>query len=302
MIEGTGAVILAAGVSSISKTDMLKQELDTLRQSGVSPIVVVTGHDELIVRKELVHRKVLFVENPDYKTTKMFRSIQLGLKKLKNQCSSALIVNADSPSFSAETIRALFGSEKDLLFPMHDGKPGHPFSISMKKLDDVLSYDGDRGIQGMMKKGLIKAALIEVNDPGIHMEANEEEDLIRIMEYQKDIILSESIRPEITLSLSRTEGFFGEELAALLSEIDECRSMNAACKKLNMAYSRGWKMIKKAEEMLGCRLIQKQTGGTRGGGSALTEEGRKHLNNYENIRRRIVDFAEKTVGRIYGRK
>ncbi len=299
MSEGTGAVILAAGVSSISKTDMLKQELDTLRQSGVSPIVVVTGHDESIVRKELAHRKVLFVENPEYKTTKMFKSIQLGLKKLKAKCGSALIVNGDSPSFSAETIKALSGSEQDLLFPMHDGKPGHPFSISMKKLNEILSYDGDRGIQGMMKKGLIKAALIEVDDPGIHMEAKEEEDLIRIMEYQKDMILSEPIRPEITLSLSRTEGFFNEDLAALLSEIDECRSMNAACKKLNMAYSRGWKMIKKAEEMLGCSLIQKQTGGTRGGGSMLTEEGRRHLNNYGKIRKEIVDFAEKTVRRIY---
>ena len=299
MKRKTGAVILAAGISDISKTGMLKQELDTLREAGVAPIAVVIGHDEEGVRKELAHRKVIFVENPRYKTTKMFASIQLGLKALKGHCDRVIIVNGDSPSFSKATLLAISEVDNELTFPMHEGKPGHPFCIDMEQLDNLLSYDGRNGIQGMMKKGLIKAGLVSVDDPGIHMEAKEEKSLRKVLKYQQDVIQSDPIRPEISFSLSRADQFFSEELAALLREIDKCHSMNNACKDLNMAYSRGWKMIKKAEEMLGCSLITKQVGGSKGGGSVLTEEGRRHLSNYEDLREEIIAFAQKVVGDKY---
>ena len=295
MKNKTGAVILAAGTSDISKTEMLKTELDTLREAGISPIAVVTGHEEEIIRKELAHRKVIFVENPRYRTTRMFTSIQLGVEALRGLCDKALIVNADSPSFSAATAVTLSESSQELSFPMHEGKPGHPFCIHMDKVDAILDYDGERGIQGMMKKNLIKAGLVEVKDPGIHLEAKEEESLAKVLKYQQDLIMSEPVRAELRLCLARSDVFFDEDLEALLREIDECHSMNMACSNLNMAYSRGWKMIKKAEEKLGCSLIAKQTGGSRGGGSALTEDGRKHLENYEKIRKETVAFAEKMV-------
>ena len=52
--KGTGAVILAAGKSEymeelrplmkVGRTTMIQREIDTLRQAGISPIVVVTGY------------------------------------------------------------------------------------------------------------------------------------------------------------------------------------------------------------------------------------------------------------------
>lgn len=299
-VEGkTGAVILAAGISGISKGTMLRQELDTLREAGISPIVVVTGHEEENVRKELAHRKVIFVENPDYRTTRMFRSIQLGLNALSGKCARTLIVNGDAPSFSVDTVLALAAADHELTFPMYGGKPGHPFCVDMDQLDRILSYDGERGIQGMMRKGLICAGLIEVEDPGIHMEAREDDSLAQIIRYQQESIMSCPIRPELKLSLARAKCFFDEDLAALLLEIDQCHSLNTACKNLNIAYSRSWKMLKKAEEMLGCPLITKQVGGARGGGSVLTEEGRAKLEAYQQLRREVLAFAEKAAERLF---
>lgn len=291
----TGAVILAAGISGISKTEMLGQELDTLREMGIAPIVVVTGHEEEDVRRKLAHRKVIFVENPDYKTTKMFASIQLGLKEVDGLCERTLIVNGDSPSFSNETIVAISRAEGALTFPMHEGKPGHPFCINMDQLEKILSYDGHGGIQGMMKKGLIKAELVSVNDPGIHMDAKDEKALEEVIRYQKETIKSKPIRAEVTIGIARDDIFFDEDLAALLREVDSSHSMNNACKELGMAYSRAWKMIKKAEEMLGCDLVTKQVGGSGGGGSVLTEEGARYLTKYEKAKDKIIDFAEKAI-------
>lgn len=299
MEEKTGAVILAAGISGISKTAMLRQELDTLREAGISPIAVVTGHEEEEVRRELAHRKVIFVENPAYRTTRMFRSIQLGLEALAGKCAKALIVNGDAPSFSADTVLALAGADHELTFPVHDGKPGHPFCLDMGLREEILSYEGRKGIQGMMRKGLLRAGLIEVDDPGIHMEAKEEESLAEVIHYQQETLRSRPIHPELKLSLARSDRFFDEELADLLREIDQCHSLNTACKNRNMAYSRGWKMLKRAEEMLGVALITKQVGGARGGGSVLTEEGREKLQAYEELRRKVIAFAEKEAKRLF---
>lgn len=294
-----GAVILAAGASGISKGDMLKREIDTLRDGDISPIAVVTGHDEEDVRRTLSHRRVIFVTNGDYENTRMFDSIKLGLDALDKRCAKALIVHADAPSFSVETVRSLMNASGDMVFPVHRGRAGHPFSVDMTKLDAVLSYDGKDGIQGLLKRDIIKATFIDVDDPGIHMKAREAVGLEDVMRYQKSVIMSRPVRCEIGFSLSRAHAFFDEDLAALLMEIEKSGSMNSACKSLNMAYSRGWKKMKKAEEMLGCSLIKKQIGGRGGGGSALTEEGKKHLKKYEDIRKAIVDFAERAVREQY---
>ena len=294
----TGAVILTAGKSAVPKGDLLGKELDTLREAGISPIVVVTGYEEDGVRRMLAHRKVQFVSNPDHSKASMFNSIRLGLGKIKGQCGRALIVNGDTPLFSRETIEALSSVSADAVFPDYRGRTGHPFCLDMRIADRIMEYEGSGGIRGMIRDGLITPQNIPVEDPGIHMEADGEESLKEAVRYQKEVVLSDPVRAEIGFGIARRNVFFDEDLAALLKEIDRCRSMNRACRKLGMAYSRAWKMIRRAEEMLGRRLVQKQAGGSGGGGSVLTEEGQKMLAGYLKTREDIQQYAEASLKRF----
>ena len=88
----TGAIILAAGKSDsieelkpmmkLGKTTMIQKVIDTLRQAGVTPIVVVTGYQAEELERHIAHRGAVCVRNKKYETSQMFDSICLGLKRI----------------------------------------------------------------------------------------------------------------------------------------------------------------------------------------------------------------------------
>lgn len=53
---------------------------------------------------------------------------------------------------------------------------------------------------------------------------------------------------------------FGHGREALLKAIEECESLNAAAKKLNMSYRAAWGRLKASEERMGCKLVERQRG------------------------------------------
>lgn len=295
----TGAIVLAAGESQISNIPMLKQELDTLRKAGISPVVVVTGHNKEEVMKDLVHRKVIFVNNPRFKTTGMLKSIQLGLSQLKGDCDKAIIVPADVPTFHSATLKQVVEAEGELVIPCHKGEKGHPLCVDMACADVILNYKGREGMRGIIEKSKLKTETVDVGDPGILLEADSKKSLKKAMKYQEDTLRATPIGVSIDVGLGRTESFFNEEFVSLLKEIESCESMNRACKNLDMAYSRGWKMVKFAEEQLGFALTEKQTGGANGGGSGLTVKGKNYIEKYEKLHKMIEKYAKKNYEKIF---
>ena len=76
------------------------------------------------------------------------------------------------------------------------------------------------------------------------------------------------------------ERCFGPGVAALLEGVEEKRSLRAAAMAMEMAYSKAWRIIRRAEEAFGCKLLQSTTGGKNGGGAALTTEGAELIKAY----------------------
>jgi molybdate transport repressor ModE-like protein len=85
---------------------------------------------------------------------------------------------------------------------------------------------------------------------------------------------------EVVLSSAREQ---------LLKEIEKEGSINKAAKKLGISYKKAWLLIKNMEDRLGFPILEKKRGGKEGGGSKLTAEGKKLLENYRNI---IKSFTE----------
>lgn len=98
---------------------------------------------------------------------------------------------------------------------------------------------------------------------------------------------------KITFLDDNNEKFFGEGPARLLCGIEETGSLRAAAMSMDMAYTKALKLVRNAENALGCALIRRSTGGRNGGGSALTAEGKEWLRRYEAYRDACIQANSK---------
>ena len=89
---------------------------------------------------------------------------------------------------------------------------------------------------------------------------------------------------KITFYDDEGQKFFGEGPCQLLRGIEETGSLRAAALSMEMAYSKAMRLLKNAEKALGFPLTMRTTGGSGGGGSVLTPEGKEWLTRYEAYR------------------
>ncbi|EOH98844.1 ModE molybdate transport repressor domain-containing protein [Enterococcus moraviensis ATCC BAA-383] len=85
----------------------------------------------------------------------------------------------------------------------------------------------------------------------------------------------EAFNYTLNLKLRTNRIFFGPGVVELLQRITQTGSLNTAAKQMRMSYNKAWRMIKKAEEELGYPLVNKSVGGSNGGGSTVTEQGKQ---------------------------
>jgi len=85
---------------------------------------------------------------------------------------------------------------------------------------------------------------------------------------------------------------FGSGLARLLDSIDRLGSLSEAARDTKISYRRAWDLVKEAETGLGRRLIEPRAGGTGGGGSTLSEEGRRLLEVFTTLSREVAAYAD----------
>ena len=92
-----------------------------------------------------------------------------------------------------------------------------------------------------------------------------------------------------------------EEMKANLVEyIEKTGSIQEACLEMGLSYSKGARMIKMAEKQLGFKLLERRVGGSGGGGSRLTDEGRDLLKKYRQLTLRVQQDADRAFAEIFG--
>ncbi|MDO4491720.1 MAG: LysR family transcriptional regulator [Lachnospiraceae bacterium] len=99
-------------------------------------------------------------------------------------------------------------------------------------------------------------------------------------------------RVKTKLILQNREDFFGPGMSRLLHLIDEHGSIAAAAKEMEMAYSKAWKMLRKAEKGVAFPLILREKGGKTGGGSKLTKEGKEFIELYDEMQVELKNYCE----------
>lgn len=80
------------------------------------------------------------------------------------------------------------------------------------------------------------------------------------------------------------EKVFGEGPWKLLVLVDKLGSLNKASIEMKMSYSKTMNIIKNCETLLNIKLLEREIGGSQGGGSKLTKEGKELVERYERFR------------------
>lgn len=203
-----------------------------------------------------------------------------------------LVLPVEYPAFADKTLEQLLVCEHSAV-PVYEEQPGWPRSI-------VMDADLD---EPQNAEDLLDTTNVEhlfTDDPGITYSLLEENGVDHISQYLKDRWNATTLHFRNKLVISREEDFFGPGVYDLLKYIDETGSIQAAAAKMNMSYSKGWKIINRAEKELGFRFLNRCNGGKNGGSSTITPEGRVFMERYhamvEDMRRMTQNFFDVYFG------
>ena len=125
--------------------------------------------------------------------------------------------------------------------------------------------------------------------------------MVKQTEERKDIGQTGAapIRPRLKVQIAGTEPFFGPGVRMLLLHIRTEGSVREACEKMGLSYSKGRKLLDRAERELGYAIVERIHGGKNGGGACLSEEGIRFLEKYERFEQELTEEAEEKFRKIF---
>lgn len=184
----TAAIILAAGSSSrmgagrhklllpLGDRPVLAHVIGTTLASPARPIIIVLGHQALLVRASLANYAtdptITIIDNPDY-LQGMSTSLQIGLQTLTHTLSphtfdSALVMLGDQPLITAHLIDALLAarqaSKKRIVAPLYDGKRGNPIIFDASLFPELMEVTGDEGGRSVIERHRQDLATVELGN------------------------------------------------------------------------------------------------------------------------------------------
>jgi len=78
--------------------------------------------------------------------------------------------------------------------------------------------------------------------------------------------------------------------ALLLEHIDRLGSIAAAARAMRLGYRNAWLWVEAVNRLAPAPVVEKTAGGAGGGHARLTEEGRKVVTEYKDLRARFQEF------------
>ena len=98
---------------------------------------------------------------------------------------------------------------------------------------------------------------------------------------------------KIWLETSDHVGVLGDKKCSLLRKIEETGSLTDAVKKSGLTYRKTWDNLRKIENKLGFHLIKPTRGGTDGGNTVLTPEGKIIIAAFEKFHAEYDSIIQK---------
>lgn len=182
-----GGVVLAAGRSTragaankllhpIAGVPMVRHAVQHVLSAGVSPVVVVLGHEADAVRAVLEDLPVAFVHNPDF-ACGMGTSVAAGVAALaERDVSAALIALGDMPWIRPNDLRRLVdthtpGTAHLVVVPVAGAgqrrRRGNPVLWPRRSFGGLMALTGDRGGRDLLAAEPGTVLEVPVDDVGV---------------------------------------------------------------------------------------------------------------------------------------
>lgn len=181
VVRRVTAVVLSAGESQRmgetkqllrwGATNLLGQTLANLLDSMVTDILVVTGHETDAVTAIAAEMGVKSVVNPDYASGEMLSSLKVALNHLPDKGSAVLVVLADQPMVTTETIDQIlltyWQGASGIIAPTYRGRRGNPVLIDGQFRAELLSLPQGAAPRLLLERHPDSLFLVEVNTPTV---------------------------------------------------------------------------------------------------------------------------------------
>lgn len=294
----TGAIILAASKSrddtfsplvKLEGMSVIRRIVITLKQVGISPILIITGEQASEIEKEVAQMQVITLHDETYRESYMFEQLCIGLRYMDGLCDRAFILPAKFPTFLSHTIEKMMEEDALCIRPSFQGRSGHPLLLHKQLFPDILSYSGEHGLRAALAQPKIMAhtVFVPISDSGTILTAKEMKQNL----YSTDSPENFPIYASAELTLHREISFFTEETARFLTLIEHNGSIQSACRQMQISYSKGLQIIKRAEKRLPFPILHTRIGGASGGSSTLTSEAADFLHRFTKMQEKLKTYT-----------
>lgn len=150
----------------------LEHIVETIQQTDIQNIVVVTGAQAEEIQKQLAHLNVIWIQNQQWQTTHMLESLTCGLKAIPDH-HTVIHWPVDCIGITANDLKKLMDApEAPFAVLANQGIPGHPLRISPENVQKLKS--GNHQAQSLrefvdlntcLKIEAQSDALMNCNDP-----------------------------------------------------------------------------------------------------------------------------------------
>jgi molybdenum cofactor cytidylyltransferase len=192
-IEHTAGIILAAGQST--RYGSPKQLLDwhgkpfvrhiaeTALQSGLDPVIVVTGPHHTEIEVSLADLPIKVVQNTNYSQGQS-SSIKAGLQAVPDKNGACIFLLADQPQIPPEVIRALTEAHSRELSPIIaplvlEERRANPVLFDKITFPDLLKLEGDTGGRAIFSK--YRVEYLPWHDDRLLFDVDKPEDYQRLV-------------------------------------------------------------------------------------------------------------------------
>lgn len=204
------AIVLAAGLSRrmgeknkllqpVGSMTVLERVLAALSRSGLSSIVVVTGHEaervQAVVAGLDAAARVRCVHNPDY-AEGLSTSLRVGIAALsagggagpgQAACDGALICLGDMPRVTSAHVEALLAAfdpsdGRELIVPTYNGQRGNPVLWSSRYFPELQQLQGDSGARSLLERHADVLCYVPMPDDGVTIDVDTPDALKRVQD------------------------------------------------------------------------------------------------------------------------
>lgn len=272
----------------LGSLSVIRRIIHTFRQAGAAGIVVITGYHAKELERHLARNGVICLRNDDWENSDMMASVRIGLSYLSSSPKPVMFTPADIPLFTISTVLHLLNSGADFAVPQADGKSGHPLYLGTEIQPFLSHYEEGGGLREALRRSGFPRTLIHVPDEGVLYDAELSEDFEELLERHR----RQPFLPLVSVSLERESPFFDRTGAMLLRLIEQTGSVKKACALMGLSYSKGWDILNGLEFQAGITAVSRRPGGSDGGATKLTAEGKDFLERFTAYETEVVSLAK----------